>query len=121
MNNLDRRIVRLEQKLAVSSGLPALLAGWYEPTDSNNHELALSVNDEGEALISPYWSIWFLKGTKDEQERELDLYRANSKYKQPPWEAPNWNEQYVEFINGGCVDIIFCKLSEEEAERKRIA
>ena len=120
MNNLDRRIVRLEQKLAVSSGLPALLAGWYEPTDSNDHELALSVNDEGEALISPYWSIWFLEGTKAEQERELELYRTKSRYKQPPWEAPNWDEQYVQFINGGCVETVYEKFSEEEAERKKI-
>jgi hypothetical protein len=121
MNNLDRRIVRLEQKLAVSSGIPAFLAGWYKPIASHDYALSLGVNDDGEALISQYWSIWFLGGSKAEQEHELEVHRANSKYNQPPWKAPNWNESYVEYTNGGCVELIYEKFVEEEAELKRIA
>jgi hypothetical protein len=114
MRNLDQRIERLEKTLGVNSGLPALLTGWYEPLDSGDPELQSGVDGDGEALISPYWSVWFIEGTKEEQERELKLHRVNSKYKQPPWEAPNWGELHVEYINGGCVEMIFERFSEKE-------
>ena len=96
------------------------MAGWYKPIASHDYALSLGVNDGGKALISQYWSIWFLMGSKAEQERELEVYRANSKYNQPPWEATNWNESYVHYINGGCLELIYEKIAEKEVGRKRI-
>jgi hypothetical protein len=113
--NLNQRIEWLEKRY--HPGLAAALTSWYEPLDSNHPALQMSTNDKGQALISLYWSVWFLAGTEAEQKRELELYRANSRYKQPPRETPNLDEVYVEYVNGGCLDTIFCKLSEEEAER----
>jgi len=91
------------------------LIGRYQPLDNNGSDLRSGVNDKGDAQISPYWSIWFLKGTKEQQQKELDLHRMNPKYEKPPWEAPNWEDDYVIYINGGCIELVYERLEEEEA------
>ncbi|HSF59793.1 MAG TPA: hypothetical protein VLD83_17090 [Candidatus Binatia bacterium] len=101
----------------VRSGLASSLTGWYESLDVDDPELQDGVNERGQAVISRYWSVWFLEGTKAEQERELGVYRADPRYEQAPTEPPNLGDVYVEYLNGGSIDRIYLKLHEERTKQ----
>jgi hypothetical protein len=116
--NLKRRVEQMEK--GFHSGVAASLTGRYKPLDPANGDLPRDINEQGQAVISPYWTIWFLEGTKFEQERDLEIYRADSKYKQPPRHDPNWGDLYIEYVHGGCVDQIYLKLHEERIENEGI-
>jgi len=113
---LERKFQTLEKE-AIPSGLPAALTGWSNPIDSEHPDLRTGPDENGHALISPYWAIWFLDGTKEEQEEELAQHRADPSYQNPPTES-NLGKLFVRYINGASFDSVMYKIAKRRETRK---
>jgi hypothetical protein len=101
------------------SGIPAALTGWCDPVDPEHSDLRTGPDDNGHALISPYWAIWFLDGTREEQEKQLRQYRADPSYQTPPAET-KLQKLLVRYINGASFESVMCKIAKRR-EAKTIA
>lgn len=84
------------------SGAPGALA-------FDDPRLWAGVDDEGEAVISPWWSAWFFEGTRDQQEKRLKQLRANPEF-QKKWEE---GEIPVRFEGGARCEDVYCRLTKE--------
>lgn len=84
MNTLERRVERLEHR-AKPKELRAVIEGLLTPLDPDDPRLRAGVDDEGEALVSPWWAVWFFEGTKEQQEARLKQLRADPEF-QKKWE-----------------------------------
>ena len=86
--NLKRRIERIEGKLkprslrAVIQGFLARSspAGTFAPASLNADDprLQQGVDDNGGAIVSRWWSVWFFEGTREQQEGKSEASRGES-------------------------------------------
>lgn len=111
--------LRKPGKQESQSGIAAALTGWSDPVDPEHSDLRTGPDDNGHALISPYWAIWFLDGTREEQEEQLRQYRADLTYQTPPAET-NLGKLLVRYINGASFESVMCKIAKRR-EAKRLA
>ncbi|MGH7826450.1 MAG: hypothetical protein ACREQ7_14900 [Candidatus Binatia bacterium] len=103
---LEQRIRKLEGR--TDTGLAAVLYGYYTARDPNDPALTVGPDEDGEARLSPYWTVWFLEGNSEEQERELQELRRDPRFNHPPKENPNWiggAQLFVQYITGGSYDM----------------
>jgi hypothetical protein len=113
ISNLDGRLRKLETRLRPKE-LPAVIQSFVDPINgegpivsaalpADDLQLYLEVTNDGEALISWWWSVKFFDGTKEEQEARLVELRADPRF-QKLWEdaAPP-----VCFEGGACCDDIY--------------
>lgn len=84
MLKLDGRLRRLEETLRPKE-LRAVIQGVLSPVDPDDPRLRAGVDDEGEALISSRWSVWFFEGTREQQEEHLKQLRTDPEL-QEKWE-----------------------------------
>jgi hypothetical protein len=92
--NLKRRIERIEGELkprqlrATIQGFLAESspAGTFAPASLNADDprLQQGVDDNGGAIVSRWWSVWFFEGTKEQQEARLEELRLDPQL-QKPW------------------------------------
>ena len=118
---LATRIQKLEAEVQ-GSGLPAVLYAEYSAF-FEAEDLVEGPNEKGIAVISAFWWVWFLSGTREEQERELANLRNHPRFKLPPHEKPNWfpgELRYIEYINGASFDMTAIKLYEEDLKKRTI-
>ncbi|HWO40338.1 MAG TPA: hypothetical protein VNO43_00865 [Candidatus Eisenbacteria bacterium] len=114
---LEKRIQKLEGR--TFSGPPAMLCGIYTPRDPNDPALTAGPDETGKARISLYWAVWFLKGTREEQKKELQQLRRDPRFHHPPKEEPNGiggEKVFMQYINGGCWDMAVLKIHEAETK-----
>lgn len=114
MNRLEQRVRKLEGR-AGSKGLRAVIQGVSPPVSPDDSRLRAGVDDEGEALVSLWWSVWFFEGTREQQEERLKQLRADPRFQKP------WDEDSIPLcIEGGaCIDEVFCRLHEREVREKQ--
>jgi hypothetical protein len=62
------------------------LAGTFAPASLNADDprLQQGVDDNGGAIVSRWWSVWFFEGTKEQQEARLEELRLDPQL-QKPW------------------------------------
>jgi len=114
ITNLIARVKRLEQKHRPNE-LRAVISGLIKPLGPDDPRLQEGPNDEGEAVISPWWSVWFFEGTRDQQEERLKQLREDEEL-QNKWDE---GEIPIRYEGGGCWDDVCTRLHEEELREKQ--
>lgn len=113
MNRLEPRVKRLEHR-AKPKGLRAVIQGLITPLEPDDPRLRARVDDEGEALVSPWWSVWFFEGTRQQQEERLKQLRADPAF-QKKWEE---DKIPVRFEGGAHCEDVYCRLQERDLRGK---
>ncbi|HLE63158.1 MAG TPA: hypothetical protein VI750_08470 [Pyrinomonadaceae bacterium] len=72
--------------------------------------LQQGVEEEGEAVISRWWSVWFFEGSKEQQEEGLKELRMDPQF-QKPWDQ---NEIPIRLEGGARCEDVFLRLQENE-------
>jgi len=85
------------------SGVPTAL-----PADHPG--LRQGVDEEGEAVISRWWSVWFFEGTRDQQEARLKELRLDPRFQT----ACSKDEIPIRFEGGARCDDVFLRLSNRQ-------
>ena len=114
MNRLERMVERMEQRLKPRE-LRAVILGLMRPLSPDSPLLRQGVNDEGEATVSPSWSVWFFGGTREQQEERLKELRADPGL-QKPWEK---GEIPIRFEGGAIIEDVLLRLPERKPEKTR--
>lgn len=113
MNTLERRVERLEHR-AKPKELRAVIQGLITPPGPDDPRLRARVDDEGKALVSPWWSVWFFEGTKEQQEARLKQLRLHPEFQKPC----SHDEIPVRFEGGATCEDVYARLEEEERESR---
>jgi hypothetical protein len=72
------------------------------------------MDDNGEAIVSLWWSVWFFEGTREQQEARLEELRLDPQL-QKPWSE---GDMPVRFEGGaGCEDA-YRRIEEERRNQK---
>jgi hypothetical protein len=82
--------------------------------DSDDPRLQQGVDDDGEAIISRWWAVTFIDGTREQQETRLKELRVDPTF-QAPWAQ---NGPLVCFEGGASCDDIFLRIHEKEQKEK---
>jgi hypothetical protein len=72
------------------------------------------VDETGEGIISPWWSVWFFEGTREQQEARLEELRLDPQLQKP------WSEGDIPaYLEGGagCGDA-YRRIQEERRNQK---
>jgi hypothetical protein len=78
--------------------------------DPNNPILQQGVDNDGEAVVSRWWSVMFFEGTREQQNERLTQLRADPKF-QKPWEE---GEDPICFEGGAIIENVIRRLSERK-------
>jgi hypothetical protein len=119
MNTLDRRIRRLERKLKPGE-LSAVMDGFVGESGApgalafDDPRLQQGVDEEGEAVISRWWSVWFFEGTREQQDARLKELRLDPRYQTPCSE----DEFPGRFEGGATCEDVYLRLEERERREK---
>lgn len=113
MNTLEPRVKRLEHR-AKPKEFGAVIQGLITPSCPDDPRLRAEVDDEGEALVSPWWSVWFFEGTKEQQEARLKQLRVD-----PEFQKPCSDDQIpVRFEGGASCEDVYSRLEEMKSSEK---
>jgi hypothetical protein len=116
ISKLDGRVRKLERE-ARPKGLRTAIQGFvardenkYRPgaLNPNNPILQQGVDDNGEAVVSRWWSVMFFDGTREQQDERLTQLRADPGF-QKPWEE---GEDPICFEGGAIIEDVIRRLSE---------
>lgn len=113
MNTLERRVERLEHR-AKPKELRAVIEGLLTPLDPDDQTLRAGVDDEGEALVSPWWAVSFLEGTKEQQEARLKQLRVDPEFQK----LCSDDEIPLRFEGGATCEDVYLRLEERERRKK---
>lgn len=76
--------------------------------------LQRGVDENGQAIISRWWSVWFFEGTREQQDARLKELRLDPRFQTPC----NENEFPVVFEGGATCEDVYLRLQEEEHNEK---
>lgn len=113
MNRLEQRVRKLEGR-AGSKGLRAVIQGVSPPVSPDDPRLRAGVDDEGEALVSPWWAVWFFEGTRDQEDARLKELRLDPEFQKPCSD----DEIPVRFEGGATCEDVYSRLEEVESREK---
>ena len=71
------------ERRAKPKELRAVIQGLTTPLGPDDPRLRAGVDDEGKALVSPWCSVWFFEGTKEQQEARLKQLRVDPEFQKP--------------------------------------
>lgn len=111
MNTLEPRVKRLEHR-AKPKELRAVIEGSLTPLGPDDPRLRAGVDDEGEAIISPWWSVWFFEGTKEQQEARLNQLRLDPQFQKPCSD----DEIPVRFEGGASCEDVYLRLEKMDSK-----
>ncbi len=86
--SLKRRIERMERKVKPGE-LRAVIQGFVDDSGSpealavDEPKLQEGVDEQGDAVISRWWSVTFFEGTREQQERRLKELRLDPELQRP--------------------------------------
>jgi len=92
------------------SGAPGALA-------FDDPRLQEGVDENGEAIISRWWSVWFFEGTREQQDARLKEIRLDPRFQTPCSE----DEFPVVFEGGATCEDVYLRLSESERNEKLLS
>jgi len=76
--------------------------------------LQQGVDENGEAVISPWWSVWFFEGTREQQDARLKELRLDPRYQTPC----SKDEFPGRFEGGATCEDVYLRLEERERREK---
>ncbi|MDZ4346150.1 MAG: hypothetical protein U1E51_27370 [Candidatus Binatia bacterium] len=76
--------------------------------------LQRGLDENGQAIISRWWSVWFFEGTREQQDARLKELRLDPRFQTPC----NVNEFPVVFEGGATCEDVYLRLQEEEHNEK---
>src|SRR5262245_1477656 len=119
ISKLDRRVRKLERE-ARPKGLRAAIQGFVArdenkrrrpgALDPNNPILQQGVDNDGEAVVSRWWSVMFFDGTREEQDERLTQLRADTRF-QKRWEE---GEDPICCEGGAMIENVIRRLGERK-------
>jgi hypothetical protein len=120
--NLERRLALLERKLRPGE-LCAVMDGFVDESGApgalafDDPRLQEGVDENGEAIISRWWSVWFFEGTREQQDARLKELRLDPRFQTPCSE----DEFPVVFEGGATCEDVYLRLSQSEQNEKLIS
>lgn len=82
--------------------------------DPDDPALLQGVDQNGKAVISRWWSVWFFEGTRDQQEARLKELRLDPQFQKPCSE----DEIPVRFEGGATCEDVYTRLAEVGSREK---
>ena len=116
---LKRRIERMERKVKPGE-LRAVIDGFVDDSGargalpSDDPSLQEGVDEEGEAVISRWWGVWFFEGTREQQEARLKELRLDPEFQKPCSD----DEIPLRFEGGARCEDVYSRLEEMESREK---
>ena len=116
--NLKSRIEKLEREVRPGE-LRAAISIFFDRSGeigalpANDPRLQEGVDEEGEAYISRWWSVWFFEGTREQQDARLKELRLD-----PQFQTPGSIDDPIRFEGGALIDDVYLRLSEQENSEK---
>ena len=95
-------------------GLSAAIDGLVTPLQPDDPRLRNGPNHDGEALVSPWWSVSFFEGTKEQQEARLKQLRVDLEFQKPCSD----DEIPVRFEGGASCEDVYSRLEERKSGEK---
>ena len=91
-SNLEKRIERLQGLLGDEEKVLVILFTHFgDPSEITQEQLTAEVSPDGEAWVSPYYSVKFWGGTPAKWARLLAELRADPKHQQPTHTSRRWS------------------------------
>jgi len=85
--------------------------------DEDDPRLQKGVDENGEAIISRWWSVWFFEGTREQQDARLKELRLDPRFQTPCSE----DEFPVVFEGEATCEDVYLRLSQSEQNEKLIS
>jgi hypothetical protein len=79
--------------------------------------LQRGVDENGQAIISRWWSVWFFEGTREQQDARLKELRLDPRFQTPCSE----DEFPVVFEGEATCEDVYLRLSQSEQNEKLIS